>query len=362
MIIHQGELSKARIAFKEFYTTEKHAEHHPAIILIVSVLILDPRRHDHRSGDKSFFRALLPAARWIGKCYSVPHNMIFIASNRRILILILCRCCWSLCGLVIAQIRHHSRGGEMHQQDNLAPSPSAAGGTIGTPSSSSSSSVLTPTMMINDEVQFDYIPKAQDRRKLPQDSCLTNPNVCPACHSKKTCCMEQNYNIYTGNPNGVGCTSNSFEVLSVGFLEVFDSGAYKCNCNGGVLGTPTCGGATTDDCQGKALGTYIGGCTGNDDTVEVRFKANFNIKNTEYDVALYINTLGESAKDGTDGCVIQGLSQTDESGTEYSFVGDADNNDCMDAIAAGVLLNYPFPKLTLNCAYPNNDGLLVSSL
>lgn len=82
-----SELSKARIAFKEFYTTEKHAEHHPAIILIVSVLILDPRRHDHCSGDKSFFRALLPAARWIGKCYSVPHNMIFIASNRRILFL-----------------------------------------------------------------------------------------------------------------------------------------------------------------------------------------------------------------------------------------------------------------------------------
>ncbi|KAL7425872.1 hypothetical protein ACHAXH_000597, partial [Discostella pseudostelligera] len=262
-------------------------------------------------------------------------------------------------------IRHHSRGGEMHQQDNLAPSPSAAGGTIGTPSSSSSSVVLTPTM-INNEAHFDYIPTTQDRRKLPPapTSCLDNNNTatCPACHFTKTCCMQQNYRIYEEAPTAsLSCSSNSFEVLSVGSLEVFDVDANPCNCNS-TSNLPTCSGGTTIDCNGLPLGTYMGGCTSTEDTVEVRFRANFKIKNIEYDLGLYINTRGGSADTDTDGCVIQGLSNTDDNDNSYPIVGNVDGDNCLDASATGTLLNYPFPKLTLKCIDPNNDGLLDFSL
>ncbi|KAL7425720.1 hypothetical protein ACHAXH_000105, partial [Discostella pseudostelligera] len=259
-------------------------------------------------------------------------------------------------------IRHHdSRGGEMHQQDNLTPSPSAAGGIIGTPSSSSSS-VLTPTM-INNEAHFDFIPATQDRRKLPPGpTCLANPANCPACHLTETCCMQQNFDIYGGN-SALSCSSQALEVKSITILDIDDPDAYECNCNVGDPTTPCSEAIPPLDCQGKPIGTYFSGCTGNGDTVQVLFKANIEIKNDEYDLALYINTKGGNVKtDPGESCVVQSLSQFDASGSPYPLVVNKDSDSCLDAGGKGLLIDHPFPPLTLNCNDANNDGLLDFSL
>jgi hypothetical protein len=173
--------------------------------------------------------------------------------------------------------------------------------------------------------------------------------------------MQQNYRIYSGASNSLGCTSNALEIISTTILDVFDAGAYKCNCNGAVGDptTPCAGGVETPlDCKGKALGTYFGGCRGTDDTVEVRFSTNIKIKGAENDVALYINTQGGDGVYGDGGCIIQGLSPTDDSGNAYSIVGNNDGDSCLDASATGDLLNHPFQKMTLKCTDSNNDGFL----
>ena len=252
-----------------------------------------------------------------------------------------------------------------------APSPSSVGSAVVAPSPTSSSSaaaaavVPTPTSIggIHGEEHFDYIPTAQvqKERNLAPSPCLTNNNTasCPACHFTKTCCMQQNYRIYTGAGNSLGCTSNALDILDVTFLQVFDGGAYECNCNG-VGNVPPCAGATTLNCNGKALGTFIGGCTGAsvDETVEVEFATNINVKNAEYDISLYINTQGGSGVYGDGGCLLQGLSQTDNAGNVYTSVGNKDGDGCLDAQSVGQISNHPFPRMFLNCNDENNDGLL----
>jgi hypothetical protein len=157
--------------------------------------------------------------------------------------------------------------------------------------------------------------------------------------------MQQNYEIYTGAANSLGCTSNALDIVSTTILEVFDAGAYKCT--------------GPSDCQNKPIGTYFGACRGkNDDTVELRFSTNIKIKGAENDVALYINTQGGDGVYGNGGCIIQGLSPTDDNGTAYSIVGNGDGDSCLDATATGDLLNHPFQKMTLNCTDSDNDGFL----
>jgi len=177
--------------------------------------------------------------------------------------------------------------------------------------------------------------------------------------------MQQNFDIYGGS-SALSCNSQALEVKSVTILEVFDDGAYQCNCNGNVtLGDPItpCGGATTDNCQGKPLGTYFSGCTSNNNTIKVRFKADVEIKNVEYDLALYINTQGRNVlSDPGESCVVQGLSQTSDNGTNYTLVGNNDGDVCLDAVNKGFLYDHPFPLLTLNCRDTNNDRLLDFSL
>ena len=180
--------------------------------------------------------------------------------------------------------------------------------------------------------------------------------------------MQQNYNLYSGDSNTLSCsTANSppIKIAAVKDLVVFDSGAYKCDCNSnGNGGNPPCAGATTRDCQGKPIGTYFAACTGNDDVVEVGFSIDIEKTSNEFDVAFYVNTnSGDSAVSGTNGgggCVIQGLSTTDASGTTtYSNVNNEDGDGCLDLKGSGDLSKHPFPKVMLSCRdSTGNDGLL----
>ena len=177
--------------------------------------------------------------------------------------------------------------------------------------------------------------------------------------------MQQNYNIYNeydDNPRTLTCQSNALSIIGIKSLEVFDSGAYKCNCNG-IGGTPICTGAAARDCKGKPVGTFFAGCTGNDEVVEVRFAIDISMSNTEFDVAFYINTQsGQNAVSGSGGCVIQGLSQTNSSGATYTTVSNADDDGCLDVSSTGNLLSHPFPRMKLSCRDPDGDGLLDISV
>jgi hypothetical protein len=224
-----------------------------------------------------------------------------------------------------------------------------------------SASVITTSRDDDGVVQF--------APPTPSPNCLNSNTSCPICHTTKSCCMEENYNIYNefypGNLRTLSCGANNGNVLTVSSLEVFDHGAYSCNCNGGPA-TPSCSGGTTLDCRGKPLGTFFLGCTGTDDTVEVRFNANIQFTATDYDVAFYINTIGGSAVTATGGgCLIQGLSQTDgDTGASYPQVSPSDGDACLDVTTAATvtLQSHPFPKMTLKCRDTDNDGLLDFSV
>lgn len=224
-----------------------------------------------------------------------------------------------------------------------------------------SASVITTSRDDDGVVQF--------APPTPSPNCLNSNTSCPICHTTKSCCMEENYNIYNefypNNLKTLSCGANNGNVLTVSSLEVFDHGAYSCNCNGGPA-TPSCSGGTTLDCRGKPLGTFFLGCTGTDDTVEVRFNANIQFTATDYDVAFYINTIGGSAVTATGGgCLIQGLSQTDgDTGASYPQVSPSDGDACLDVTTAATvtLQSHPFPKMTLKCRDTDNDGLLDFSV
>ena len=255
----------------------------------------------------------------------------------------------------------------------LAPSHAATSSTNDASSSSigsfsSSTTVLTPTMIHqqNDHegVNHHFVNSSQLQRKLPPASCLDTPGLCPSCHALGTCCMQDNFNIYGGS-NSLGCTTNSLKIQDVVVVNVADPDAYQCNCNAGVGGLPACTGDTTRDCQGKNIGTYFGVCTPEDTNVTVTFASNIQISNAEFDVALYINTKGRSAKTGSGECVIHGLQQ--QVPTPSPLIGhspaSAPTDQCLDLLGAGSLVNYPFlPPLTLSCTDSNNDEYLDFSV
>ena len=124
------------------------------------------------------------------------------------------------------------------------------------------------------------------------------------------------------------------------------------------------------DCEGKPLGTVFGACLGIDDVVEVSFTVNVEVSSAQSDVGLYINLNGGDAAFGdtslgtspvyspgvNDVCTV---AQLTEIGFELIVGHDlTDNDECLDFIGSGNLINYPFQRLVLGCSDTNGDGLL----
>jgi hypothetical protein len=234
----------------------------------------------------------------------------------------------------------------------------------------SPSSSVTPTMT---PLQIETRPRTQIQRYLQGSApCRDNNSTCPACHYTKSCCMLENYNIFTpATANRLSCGSQSVQFVRVTGFTVFDSNSYACNCGGTGGGSPACTGAAGQvDCMGKPHGSIFGACRGNDDKVEVQFNVEINIK-PEFNVGLYINTKGGDAVTGTDGCTIAGLTERDSSGNLYkntagaTLVTNLDANQCLDFAATGTLLSYPFQRMKLQCVDSggaSKDGLLDFSV
>lgn len=147
------------------------------------------------------------------------------------------------------------------------------------------------------------------------ESCNGEAN-CPPCHDTNTCCMLDNYLIYGGGGNSLGCTSSSLDFLAVTGFQVDDAGAYSCNCGGAgcvdASGNPVDCPACDDpvvvglpaDCGGLPNGTVFGACRGIDDLVRVSFTVNIHVGATQYDVGLYIATDGGEGEKGTATCCV----------------------------------------------------------
>lgn len=175
------------------------------------------------------------------------------------------------------------------------------------------------------------------------------------------------YNYCSASANNLSCGSNSVDFVRVTGFTVYDANSYPCNC-GGTGGGSACTGAPGQiNCEGKPHGTIFGACRGNDDLVDVQFSVEVNVK-PEFNVGLYVNTLGGDAVTGTDGCTIAGLTERDASGNLYRnpsnqvLISHMDSNTCLDFAATGTLLNYPFQRMTLKCADTTADRLLDFSI
>jgi hypothetical protein len=114
--------------------------------------------------------------------------------------------------------------------------------------------------------------------------------------------MTDNYNIYskTTNEATLSCGSNSVDFLSVDGFTVFDAESKICNC--GCEGCDDCSTKTSPvRCQSEdksktfPLGTVIDACRGLDDVLTLQFALSINVK-PEYDIGLYINTVGGDGK------------------------------------------------------------------
>ena len=125
----------------------------------------------------------------------------------------------------------------------------------------------------------------------------------PSCLSDSSCCMLANYDHYTkgGTKTSLGCGSNSVQFNRVDGFTVFDADSKKCNC--GCTDCPACNNVTSPvNCQSEdrstpfPLGTVIGACRGLDDVVTLQFRLTLTVSNAEYDIGLYINTVGGNGK------------------------------------------------------------------
>ena len=125
----------------------------------------------------------------------------------------------------------------------------------------------------------------------------SGPTPTPSCFGDKSCCMLDNYNSYRGSKdNALSCTSSSVKFISVDGFTVSDAESKACNC--GCADCLACNNVTSPvNCQSEdktktfPLGTVIGACRGLDDVVTLQFQLTIQVL-VEYDIGLYINTVG----------------------------------------------------------------------
>ena len=117
--------------------------------------------------------------------------------------------------------------------------------------------------------------------------------------------MKDNYNIYQelSNDQSLSCGSSSIKFNSVDGFTVFDAESKVCNCGCTGIGCQTCDFVESPvNCQSEdktktfPLGTVIGACRGLDDVVTLQFRLTLTVSNAEYDIGLYINTVGGNGK------------------------------------------------------------------
>ncbi len=160
--------------------------------------------------------------------------------------------------------------------------------------------VFVQASKINVKVQeaatsaFVVYPWDNEHRALGSKSCWEDdPMTFPDCFSDKSCCMLGNYNIYKDmKDTALSCTSQAVKFICVDSIKVFDPESQKCNCK--CTGCPACNSSLVSCQLGDKTfpsGTEIGACRGIDDVVSLQFELTIEVQ-VEYDIGLYINTVG----------------------------------------------------------------------
>ena len=180
------------------------------------------------------------------------------------------------------------------------------------------------------------------------------------------------------------CTAQDIKFKQIRDFQVNDSLAdppCNCNCNGdtgvdcsswqhATIADVDCDGlATPISCwapYGEGLmeeGTVFGACLGSDDNVNVALTVDLTVSTARYDVAMYINTDGGSARSGAECAIVPMVDGTYGTGNTAVIVatsgagtdGDQDGDGfvgdtCPDFTTKGELENFAFAAITLKCA------------
>ncbi len=183
------------------------------------------------------------------------------------------------------------------------------------------------------------------------------------------------------------CNANDVKFDSIAGIQVNDppSATSPCNCNcGGDTGVTCSGWSETEaavDCDSittpiscwapddgtlQPIGVIFGACLGSDDNVTVTISVDLTVTTTRYDVAMYINLNGGSARTGTECAILPMVDGTYGQVTVATTGSGTDNDGCPDFTSTGTLTNFEFAPITLQCSdlysssssTDESDGLL----